>query len=534
MFNNLGLQITPSPVYHNFGEKLKADYDRHWNHTKATLRTVYFSDIWRWRVAAVILLVLTVVQTEMEMKRVKRWTYEDFDPEEIEEAHNSKANILEMEKDVIARPVSESKEFRIDIEKISEAIFDGAPECCIYRVPRDLRKINEEAYTPQVVSIGPLHHGKREYLIEMEKQKLIYVKKFSERTSTDKLKELKSFIEDNEQRIRICYAENPNLLSDEFVTMILYDAVFIIELFLRNDEAKNKTGFDSLLVTPIRKAAIKLDLQLLENQLPYFILEELFLLGDVAKPSGEGHDPLLILASRFFFDSELDLHKYNKYDLRHFTDLRRCFLLKEFIPPKNINKHIRDLPYATKLDGSGVKFKKGSEDRSSLDISCEYIMRSTQIIPFIKVQELELQIPRLEVYDGTECLIRNVMAFEQLHYPWETHVCNYILLLDFLIDTEKDVDLLVEKDIIFNCLGDNAAIANMFNKLGFHVTPSYSGYYEVTEKLKAHYGNRWNHSKATLKRVYFSDPWIGTGTVVAVLLLLLTLVQTVCSILQVL
>ncbi|KAK0582148.1 hypothetical protein LWI29_022043 [Acer saccharum] len=111
---------------------------------------------------------------------------------------------------------------------------------------------------------------------------------------------------------------------------------------------------------------------------------------------------------------------------------------------------------------------------------------------------------------------------------------NYILLLDFLIDTEKDVNLLVEKGKIFDCQGDNAALSNIFNKLGLHVTPSYFGYYEVVEKLKAHYDNCWNHSKATLKRVYFSDPWIGTGTVAAALLLLLTLVETVCSILQVL
>ncbi|TXG62552.1 hypothetical protein EZV62_009546 [Acer yangbiense] len=90
----------------------------------------------------------------MEKKRVKHWTYEDFDPEEIEEAHNSKANKLEMEKDVKARSFSESKEFTIDIEKILEASLEAAPECCIYRVPRDLRKINEEAYTPLVVSIG--------------------------------------------------------------------------------------------------------------------------------------------------------------------------------------------------------------------------------------------------------------------------------------------------------------------------------------------------------------------------------------------
>ncbi|XP_062177918.1 uncharacterized protein LOC133882718 [Alnus glutinosa] len=39
-----------------------------------------------------------------------------------------------------------------------------SPECCIYKVPSDLRKMNEEAYTPQVISIGPFHHGVERFL----------------------------------------------------------------------------------------------------------------------------------------------------------------------------------------------------------------------------------------------------------------------------------------------------------------------------------------------------------------------------------
>jgi hypothetical protein len=36
--------------------------------------------------------------------------------------------------------------------------FSGT--CCIYKVPERLRELNEKAYTPRVVSIGPIHHGK--------------------------------------------------------------------------------------------------------------------------------------------------------------------------------------------------------------------------------------------------------------------------------------------------------------------------------------------------------------------------------------
>ncbi|KAL5798918.1 hypothetical protein ACOSQ2_003738 [Xanthoceras sorbifolium] len=445
--------------------------------------------------------------------------YERFDQEEIERAHTSKASNSEMETNVLAGSLSGSTELLIDIEKLQES-FEPAKKCCIFRVPRDLRKINEEAYTPQVVAIGPLHHGKEEYLIEMEKQKLRYVEKFGERTSMDKLMELRSFIEANEGKIHSFYAEHSNLSSDKFFTLQQYDDVFIIELLLRNDQLRVTREFDSLFDTPIRKAAIKLDLQLLENQLPYFVLEELFVKLDVVKPRGGEHcnNPLLILVSRFFFDCEMDHFTYDTVNIQHFTDLRRRFLLKRFSPPRNIqSEHIRDLPRATKLHESGVEFEKGKEDQSPLEISYNYISPSLlRIIP---------------LFDGIECLIRNVMAFEQLHYSWETHLCNYILLMGFLIANEKDVDILMDKGIIFNCLGDdNATIANMFNKLGLKVAPSYSSYYNVAEELKVHNRKRWNHAKATLKR---NGCWIGTGTVVTALLLLLTLVQTLCSVLQV-
>jgi len=53
-----------------------------------------------------------------------------------------------------------------------------SPECCIYKVPTDLRKVNEKAYTPEVISIGPFHHGD-ERLETMEKLiKVTYFKRF--------------------------------------------------------------------------------------------------------------------------------------------------------------------------------------------------------------------------------------------------------------------------------------------------------------------------------------------------------------------
>ncbi|KAL5798925.1 hypothetical protein ACOSQ2_003745 [Xanthoceras sorbifolium] len=125
------------------------------------------------------------------------------------------------------------------------------------------------------------------------------------------------------------------------------------------------------------------------------------------------------------------------------------------------------------------------------------------------------------------------MALEVFHHPYQTYICSYAILMDYLIDTSKDVELLVEKGIIVNCMGDNEAIAKMFNRLCSYIVPGASCYYGIAEKMKTHYKHPWNHWKATLMSVYFSNLWTGTATVGATLLLIFTLIQTVCSIMQV-
>lgn len=434
---------------------------------------------------------------------------------------------MEMEEDKITiASIKKIKEVRIDVwEKL-----EPQRGCCIYRVPKGLRKIKKEAYTPKVISIGPLHHRKNE-LADMEKQKIRYQREFSKRITDETWQELIRFIELYKESIRNCYEDTSCMLKlqkSEFITMILYDSIFIMELFLRCYEETT----DFLLDTPYLTVILS-DLQLLENQLPFFVLNELYRLAfPDPKARTEGYPSFIYLSCKFFFpNKQLSEIGVGIEEVKHFTDLRRHFMTKKLYQlqePTGSRGTVTDVPCAVKLNESGVKFKC-NEGECSLDVS------------FKKVKKLclgvhdELQIPKIEVYDDTELLFRNVMALEQCHYPRDTHVCNFIDLMDLLVNTEEDVDLLVEKKIISNNVGDSATITRMFNKLCLQITlDDNSCYYAVSEDLKEHYGNRWNHSKATLKSVYFSNLWRGTGTIAAFLLVLLTLIQTVCSILQVL
>ena len=62
----------------------------------------------------------------------------------------------------------------IDIKTMIEHTEDGflSSTCCIYEVPRTIRDLKKDAYTPKVISIGPFHHGNVR-LQNMERRKII-------------------------------------------------------------------------------------------------------------------------------------------------------------------------------------------------------------------------------------------------------------------------------------------------------------------------------------------------------------------------
>ncbi|KAL9385709.1 hypothetical protein Peur_022719 [Populus x canadensis] len=180
------------------------------------------------------------------------------------------------------------KHISIEIPEDLETTF--RPEECIYKAPAALCDSNRACYTPRVISIGPFHHdSESEKLRPMEIQKQRYLKEFCKRLRgktkeqvQESLNVLSSTIEVEKDKIKHCYADDTFVefsKDDKFVKMILFDAVFIFELFLKNEEDRrdNKRYQDDFIIgKPWLRAAIQRDLILLENQLPFFILEKLY------------------------------------------------------------------------------------------------------------------------------------------------------------------------------------------------------------------------------------------------------------------
>ena len=392
-------------------------------------------------------------------------------------------------------------------------------ESCIYRVPDYLRKLKEEHYTPQVISIGPFHHDANDKLHTMEQRKLRYLKYFIERVENFdvSLEDLVRIIKENEESIRCCYAETIQLDSDHFVKIITMDAIFILELFWRDFFNDWTSEDDGACIETWLTSAIRFDLILLENQLPFFILEKLF---DHAFASHPSYSRSLIQVMTFYyFDYYNTQHIcYSPHlKMKHFLDLLRTFWLPPSDKiPKRGNDVVKHLHSATQLHEAGLEFKKDSS-------SC---------LLDIKFTKGALRMPPLTLDNSSETIIRNLLALEQCHYPDKAYITDYFILFGFLINTNKDVNLLVRKGVMLNLLGNSDEARNLVNSLVENViyVNMNSDFYRVCKELKAFYKRPWNRWQATLRRDYFSSPWSIASTVVAFIFLVLTLLQTIYTI----
>jgi len=127
----------------------------------------------------------------------------------------------------------QSHKVSLDVDKLAKSVKEDlqisyafSKTCCIYKVPERLRELNEKAYTPRVVSIGPIHHGE-EMLKAMKDHKRMYLREFLEWSEVS-LEDFIEFIMENETRLCDFYAETIEFSSENLIKMILMDAAFVI------------------------------------------------------------------------------------------------------------------------------------------------------------------------------------------------------------------------------------------------------------------------------------------------------------------
>ncbi|XP_048129417.1 UPF0481 protein At3g47200-like [Rhodamnia argentea] len=400
------------------------------------------------------------------------------------------------------------------IEDMLSRVPPTSSEHCIFRVRHVMRKANEKAYEPEILAVGPYHHGSARCKF-MEEQKMRCVQRLLKRRGEESVHRYMPILREMEQRARDCYAETIPLSQNEFLAMMLIDGCFIVE-FLRKYSMNGphmEAGLNRIL------PSLQRDLMLLENQLPLFVLNELY---DMTKGPNE-HCKLIDIAIWYCCDQPVDLDtnarlRESKH-LLHLVHTYRTFGLPDapWLKASTVHTEVRSMLSATELREAGVRLR-AAQGRHLMDI---------------KFKNGILEIPVFTVVDSTESLFRNLIAYEQHSQCGDiSYVTQYMSFMDCLINSSMDVKLLRRRGIIVNYLGDDEVVAQIFNEIGHGVTLTDCYYDEISRNVNEYCNKKRNHWMAKLRREYLHSPWAFLSVLAAIVLLLLTAAQTVMAVLS--
>ncbi|XP_059656825.1 putative UPF0481 protein At3g02645 isoform X2 [Cornus florida] len=436
----------------------------------------------------------------------------------------------------------------------------------ITSVPNILRQVNVQAYTPSVVCIGPLH-SRKEHLQAMEADKLSYMRFLFQRIKNpeETRKECLVAMLQMKERFKKCYPDQAAAKqlqgiggvtsSTSLVEMMLIDGCFIIELVYRYHTNEQ----DPILNNPFMYSAVRRDLLLLENQIPFFVLENLFSLTveRIEFPYGNP-TPTLIGCLLSFFGDIMGLEDTSRDISRMYRWLSPyhiLHLLHYFYQPRVPNNEgasrVPELGTtatqrrqrrgvsaacgqdqqpagyegtATQLHNEGIKLRKRSCTSKLFDVKF-----STHDRNYVYFWRGGLEIPRFSIYDFTESVLRNLIAFEQC-YHWMGISCftSHAFLMDILMDSVEDVKLLEKAGVICNHLGSSESVLQIFNGICKNALPQHFDYDELWNDMKR-FRKPWRKQLGTVKHNCAGNPWIVLSVVGAFVLFVLTLLQTAYS-----
>ncbi|CAL9247321.1 unnamed protein product [Arabidopsis halleri] len=420
----------------------------------------------------------------------------------------------------------------------------GQESCCIFRVPESFVAMNPEAYKPKVVSIGPYHYGEN-HLKMIQQHKFRFLHLFldkAKKNGVDELALLKAVM-DLEEEIRKSYSEDLGESSEKLVYMMILDGCFILMLFLivsrTIDLSEEK---DPIFTIPWILSSIQSDLLLLENQVPFFVLQTLFVESKIGLSSD------LNRMAFHFFKSSIDKQgsyweKHRDFKAKHLLDLiRETFLpnirsvgesettssphvqLHEGNSGKVLSSDSTGVPLilsAKRLRLQGIKFRpRRSEEDSILDI----ILKKNR-----------LQIPLLRFDGFISSFFLNCVAFEQFYTDSSNELTSYIVFMGCLLNDEEDVTFLRnDKLIIENHFGSNNEVSEFFKTISkdvvFEVHTSYlkDVFKGVNEYTKRWYNGLW----AGFRHTHFESPWTCLSSFAVVFVILLTMLQSTVAILS--
>ncbi|KAK8582802.1 hypothetical protein V6N13_069570 [Hibiscus sabdariffa] len=167
-----------------------------------------------------------------------------------------------------------------------------------------------------MISSGPYHHGNKRLKVTEAIKQSCFLKIFQKNNSV--ADRIVRSMQRLEAQVRECYEEASDLDSKEIVEMMVYDGCFIVLLILgyADEDIFKEIGI-------LRE--VENDLLLLENQLPFFVLSELY---RIIVP-----------------EEEEDVHQLAHHALSYFRNCYLFHLFDNLLPDKDI-KHLLHLVHS--------------------------------------------------------------------------------------------------------------------------------------------------------------------------------------------
>ncbi|KAI7992780.1 UPF0481 protein [Camellia lanceoleosa] len=359
---------------------------------------------------------------------------------------------------------SKSKSESETINKVEELFTPRIPI-----VPPLMRnhENNKGMFDPKVVSIGPYHHGKEDLQL-VENVKSMLATLFLQ-DGDKNMDEVYSMILENIDDYRSYYVKRSTdeYSREQFATMMLFDGCFILaiieDFFLRAanekskyDDVKNHLG---LLLWYSTHDDI---FYLLENQLPFQVLELImslkfkedegmksinaFLNSVISSDTRQIHNKdisetdkksfhLLQLARTKYLNLNQSLHKYSK-------------------PKSDVMEYFLSFGSATELKAKGIHFRPNrSLSLEGIEFKSWGFFGRLELHPFLVDPPYKLFMSNMIAYEMVSCTRTEDLV-----------ITSYIHFMQLLIDNQDDVKELRSKHILFNALGSDQEVANVFKE----------------------------------------------------------------------
>ncbi|GLJ55536.1 hypothetical protein SUGI_1192820 [Cryptomeria japonica] len=370
---------------------------------------------------------------------------------------------------------------------------DSSKSVSIHRAPKFLKDLNEAAYIPRVVPLGLFHHRPTESPSEMDRRKMGAVLRMKKRLPLEKQQQFLHLFNDSfNSFIKSCYEEDIETENSFISWTCLLDGWFMLEILGVLDPAAE--NILDPVYNPNRIKSCQFDILcdffILENQIPIDILVQLLKMEHADAPK-KLYTMLLdtttiihpFLPKRFPEQEKPEWNEAkdgNLHEYKHILGVFHSFVSGESKPPKQ--------PHTSRAAKKWKKWmtwsQKGQEENeeqqqflesfitasaselfsSGLRFKSYYGIPSNEKITLRK-QGATLTLPTLFITDTSEMIFRNLMAFEVFQADGHKEISYYVLLMNELIEEEKDVAVLRRAGVIQSSMGTDSQVATLLNGL---------------------------------------------------------------------